>query len=232
MIYQDINELKTLLEIDPGDHSSDKKLSFLNEHAANIIEELLDRDFSYKSRTRYYDGTGTQNLVLKHRPVYPAPPAGFSAISVVIDESGYYGTAAGSYTDTPLTYGSDYSLKIDMDDGGSRSAILRRIRNVWPQPSHRQAGYLTPFLGRDTGSVKVTYTAGYTVDTLPAAFREAAGLLIARMNSLWPLGLPLNSESYGDSAGSVGMGYFNQYKDILTGLVKPLLYNHRNWGHF
>lgn len=232
MIFQDINELKTLLEIDPGDHGQDKKLSFLNEHAANIIEELLDRDFTYKTRTRYYDGTGTQKLCLRHRPVYPAPPTGFSTLAVVIDEAGYYGTASGGYTGDALVYGDDYALKIDQDDGGSRSAILLRLGAVWPKPSQRQGGYLTPFIGQDTGSVKVTYTAGYTVDTLPAVFREAAGLLIARMNSLWPLGLPLNSESYGDSAGSVGMGYFNQYKDILTGLVKPLLYNFRNWGKF
>ncbi len=236
IFFQDLNELKTLLEIDPGDHSQDKKLSFFNEHAANIIEELLDRDFTYKSRVRYYDGTGTQKLLLRHRPVYPAPPAGFSALAVIVDEAGLYGTAPNSYGNNPanqaLVYGVDYTLKIDRDDGGSRSAILYRVGEFWPKPFNRQRGMLTPFVGNDTGSVQVTYTAGYTVDTLPAAFREAAGLLIARMNSLWPLGLPLNSESYGDSAGSVGQSYMNQYKDILTGLVKPLLWNHRNWGHF
>lgn len=234
LIFSDIRELKTLLEIDPSDTSSDKKLSFFNEHAANIIEELLDRDFTYKSRVRYYDGTGTQKLLLRHRPVYPSPPAPFSSLAVIVDEAGLYGTAPNSYgnnaANKPLVYGTDYTLKIDMDDGGSRSAILYRINEFWPKPFSRVRGMLTPFVGVDMGSVQVTYTAGYTVDTLPAGFREAAGLLIARMNSLWPLGLPLNSESYGDSAGSVGMGYFNQFHDLLTGLVKPLLYMHRNWS--
>lgn len=232
MIYNDLRTMKTLLDLDPGDTSQDKKLNFFNEYAAGIIEELLDRDFTYKARTRFYDGTGTQKLCLRHRPVYPAPPAGYSALSVVIDESGEWGEASGSFTNTALTYGTDYSLKLDMDDGGSRSGILYRINDYWPKPQVRQRGLLTPFLGPDMGSIKVTYTAGYTADTLPANIRLAAELIIARLNQLFPLGLIASGESYSDTAGSISHSILQPWHDLLTGLAKPLLYNFRNWGKF
>ena len=68
MLYSDLREIKSVMGIDPGDTSVDKSLNFYIEQASAWIEELLNRPgMSYKSRTEYYKGTGTQKILLKSR---------------------------------------------------------------------------------------------------------------------------------------------------------------------
>ncbi|MDE2098081.1 MAG: hypothetical protein KGL39_12580 [Patescibacteria group bacterium] len=230
MIFTDLREIKSVLEIDPNDTSEDKRLLFFIEHASNIIEEFCARDFSFKTRTQYYNGTGTQKLVLRSRPVYPSPPPPYTAITVTVDENGFFGAASGAFTSadgtsTTLTYGSNYTLQIDQDDGSSRSGILYRLNAYWDRPQVRQAGLLSPFIGPDTGSIQVIYTAGYSNDTVPAMIREACNLIVARLRYVWPLGVELNSESYEERSMSV----VTSEKNTLITLAKPLLLNFRNW---
>jgi hypothetical protein len=195
--------MKKILDVDPNDLSEDWKLNLFNEVATSALEEILNRQFTYATRTVVYQGTGTLKLLLNHRPVYPNPPAPYSAINVIIDEGAFYGSTPGAFTNdgttqSPLVYGTDYCLQFLPNDppGGSRSGILVRIGAYWPKPQVRQAGYLSPFLSQDTGSVQVTYTAGFTVDTLPVQLRMAANMLIARLLYLFPLGMELGSDSY------------------------------------
>lgn len=222
MIYSDLRELKKVLEIDPADFSEDIKLNFILEHVSSWIEELLNRKFTLQSRTEYYKGTGTQKLLLRARPVFTTP-----AIQVYQDYSGHYGAPTGSFdpVTSPMIYGTDFSLQIDQEDGSSRSAILIKHNSFWFKPTLRSNNLLSPYVGEDTGSYKIIYTAGYTVDTLPAVFRMATNLLVARLRQLLPLGTELGSESYEDRSISM----VNSEKDKLLVTVKPMLMNFRNW---
>ena len=223
MLYTDLNELKKVLDIDIRDTSEDIKLNFFVEYATSLISEVLNRpSLSYQERTEYYSGTGSQKLMLRYRPVYTTP-----TIQVYVDRTGYFGAASGAFTNSndQLTYGQGFCLDIDQPDGTSRSAILYRINSYWTKPFVRQDGYLSPFLGNGRGNIKIIYTAGYTVNNLPPVIRAACNLIIARMRYFFPLGLDLVSESYEDRHIAIG----NKYKDYFTGILKPLLWNFRNY---
>lgn len=225
MNYSDLNELKAVLEVSPDNHAEDKKFGILIEWASRFIDDFrgVPGPPELKSRSEYYDGTGTQKLLLRQRPVFPVSP-----FEVVIDGSGYWGSASGSFTGdsaTVLEYGRDFAVKIDQDDGSSRSGILLRINDYWPRPGARQAGLLSPFMVGGFGNIKVTYTAGFTIDSLPAGFRTACNLLVAAMRYVLPLGMPLTGESYEERNISLGA----EKKDYLTGLIRPYLWTYRNW---
>ena len=176
---------------------------------------------SYKARTEYYNGTGGLKLLLRHRPVFTTP-----TIVVHLDSGAYYGSVTGSFAGTSaLTYGTDFSLKIDQEDGTSRSGILIRINEFWPKPQSRQAGFLSPFLGESFGNIRITYTAGFTVDMLPAQIRAACNLLIARMRAILPVGMEIGSESYEERS----LGLITQQKNYLTSLIRPMIWPYRNW---
>lgn len=221
MIFGDLQQIKSLLAIDPADTLEDKNILFYAEWATSIIEEYLDRpDLSLKQRTEYYGGTGTQQLQLRSRPVYTTPP-----IQVYIDDNGFFGQNSGSFQGSGLQFGSDFCLWA-LDGVSSRNGILVRSHDIWPLPAIRQQGYLSPFVGMGFGNVKVIYTAGYTVDNLPSQFRLAASLLVSKLRYIFPLGVELGGESYEDRSISVVV---NQ-KGYLMSLVKPLLFAYRNWN--
>lgn len=221
IFLSDLRELKVLLEIDPTDAVEDVKLGLLLEVASSWIQECLGRDLENRSRTEYYDGTGTQTLPLRQRPVFTNPnPA------VSIDESGYFGAPAGSFAaGTALTYGTDFVVDVDQDDGSSRAGMLVRVGGVWPRAVLRRTGLLTPYRGRAYGSIKVTYTAGYTVETLPPMIRTACNLLVARMRDVLPLGVESTQENFQERTVSV----VTNAKTRLLELAWPLLLPYRNW---
>ena len=229
-VWTDLVELKTILQIDPRNTTLDTQLGLFNEWTASIFEEFLGREVMYAARTLNYPGTNCQKLLLKHRPVYPSTPPGqantlpFMPISVTVTQGGNWGEATGVSGDT-LAFGTDYAIRIDRDDGGSREAILYRIGDVWPRPVERSQGMLSPYIGDDMGSVQVSYTAGFTIDTLPGSFRAAAEMLIARLNNLFPLGQQLSSESYIERS----IGLTENQRRYLLGLVRPFLLFWRNW---
>lgn len=182
---------------------------------------------TFGQKMEFYKGTGTQKLPLKFRPVYAAP-----TIQVTVDEAAYFGSAPGAFvgspTAQPLVYGVDFCLQIDQPDGlTSRSGILWRINDYWPRPQVRQAGLLSPFIADDPGSIQVIYTAGYTLDNLPSAFRVACNTLVARLRYIFPLGMELGGEGYEERSISL----VTEHKDYLLSLVKPMLFQYRNW-HF
>jgi len=224
-LLTDLREVKSILEISEEDTTEDKKLLFLMEWATQWIEEWLNRvgRIFIKSRTEYYNGTGTQGLLLRSRPAYRTP-----TITVLVDEAGFFGAPSGSFdtNTTALTYGDHFALQLDQDDNlTSRSGILIRINDLWPKPPLRQQGYLYPFAARSFGNIKITYTAGYTVDNLPATLRMAANLLVARMRDVLPLGYELVGESYEERTISRVISEKNK----LLGMVAPMLANYRNW---
>lgn len=223
MLYSDLREVRKILELDDRNTQEDAKLNFFISQASEWISEFLGRgDIGYKERTEYYNGSGTAKLLLRQRPVFATP-----TIQVWIDTGGYWGSVSGSFdSNDALTYGTDFALQIDQDDGiSSRCGILWARKRYWPRPSVRQQGYLSPFIGQDHGSIKITYWAGYTVDALPEAFRTACNTLVARMRYLFPLGMELGSEGFEDRS----IGLLADRKDYLMALVKPLIFTYRNW---
>lgn len=224
----DIREVKGKMELDPDDPSDDKILGWIIPQATEWIEEVLGRGLEYKTRTEFYNATGTSRLNLKARPVYPTVPTPYTSLTVWVDKGAYYGTSPTAFSDAALVYGTDYTLKIDQDNGGSRSGTLIKINGVWEKPSFRQAGYLSAYVGEDSGSIKVTYTAGYTADTMPATLRMAASFLVIRIRRLFPLGYELSSEGYEERSISI----MADNKHYLLGLIMPMLvqYTNRTWG--
>jgi hypothetical protein len=235
----DIREMKKVLEIDPNNPNEDVNLSFWIGYATDIIEEFLGRKLFYKQRTEFYNGSGTQKLTLRSRPVYVGQPNSLfqlvpaPAVPVVFeDETAFYGSAPGAFTGSgaQLTYGTDFCLKLDDGDGiSSRSGILVKINDFWQRPQARVDGLLSPFLAESFGNIKVTYFGGYTVDTLPGRFRLAADFLIAKIRYMFPLGIELVSESYEER--SIASMAPDPRRNYLLSLVKPLIFGDRNF-HF
>lgn len=223
-LLSDLITLKTILEIDPRNTQEDTKLLFLLEYASDWIEEYLDRKgrLFLKTRTEYYNGTGTPNLLLRSRPVYT------DGLAVYVDtQGGNYGEGSNSFPATSLlTYGSDYVLRIDEENGTSRCGILQKIRSYWPKPFARAPGVLSPFLTTDSGSVKVVYQGGYTIDGLPSTLRMACNTLAAKLRYFFPVAMDLSSESYEDRSISIG----NKEKDYLMSTVKDMIFPYRSWS--
>lgn len=223
MIMTDLRELKLVLEIDPNNTVEDAKLSLFIMWATDIIEGFLNRPgLTYRTRTEYYGGTGTQKILLRNRPVYLDPVP-----QVWIDENGFFGSASGAFSSdqSEQTFGTDFCLDAPNANEPSLSGILIRINNLWPKPSARQQGLLSPFLTQSFGNVKVTYTGGYTVDTLPGDFRMAAVALVTKMRGFFPVGFELSSDSEPDKNISI----LAERKDYLTALTKSMLWRYRNW---
>ncbi len=224
MLLSDLSELKTILEIEQDDHSEDKKLNWLIDWASEWIGQSINRPgLLYKSRTEYYNGSGTQKLLLKSRPIYTTP-----TILAYVDRGGYFGQTSGAFTDTneQLTYGTDFVVQVDTDDGTSRCGILIRINGYWERAYVRQRGMLTSFPGSSYGSIKVTYTGGYTIDSLPGVFRQALNMLVGRMRAILPLGVETTSESYEERSLSV----VTAEKSKLMALIRPLVFPYTNWN--
>lgn len=221
-VLTDLIEAKRILEIDPLDTSEDAKLNLFIEYSGDLIQEFLGRELKLASRTEYYDGSGTAQIRLRSRPVYSTP-----AIQVWEDKTGYYGSEADDYADeTKLTYGSEFFLKIDQSDGTSRSGLLIRRNAFWPKKDARQRGFLTPYVATGYGAVKVTYTGGYSVDSMPSQVRAACNLLVARLRALFPTGIEISSESYEERHISMVAAR----RDYLMALVKPMLFSMRSWS--
>lgn len=226
MLFTDLQRLKAVLDVDPEDPVEDKKFSIWISTCSSWIQEWLNRpDMSKRERTEYYSGTGSPRLALRNRPVYadPVPQAW-------VDDRGYFGAPSAAFTDgngnsQTLVYGTDFALEVMEEGVPVRSGILWRIDSVWPRKSYRQQGYLFPYQGGGAGNVKVTYTAGYTVDTLPEQVRAACELLVGMFRFVFPLGLPLTGDTYGGAGISIELGKRN----YLMSLIKPMLTPYMNW---
>lgn len=220
LLLTDLLEVKSLLGISMSNNCDDKLLGFLIEHASNWIQEWLGRDLEYKQRTEYYNGSGTIYLPLRARPVYA------TGLQVRVDERGFYGTPTDAFDDDPLEYGSAYCLAIDQDDGTSRSGLLVRIDRPWRKALYGGRGMLSSWMGPSPGSIKVTYNAGYNVDTLPGIVRHACALVVARMKYVLPLGMELTSDSY--EVKSIAMNP-SEKNYLMSQILKPMLLPYRNW---
>ncbi len=225
MQLQDLNELKSMLEIDPEDTEEDKKLLFLIEYASDMIESILDRKLFYRTGTEYYCGSGTQKLLLNRRPVYDP-----TSIVVLLNTNGYFGSDPSPNGDVqPLVYGVGYCLQIDNPESKygdvSNCGILIRIGDYWNKQYVRQYPLLSPYIDQSYGNIQVTYTAGYTFDTLPAQIRMAMVFLVGRLRFLLPVGFELSGDTYEERSVSIA----SPQTQYLLGMVRAMLFPYKNW---
>jgi hypothetical protein len=223
----DIIEVKKILQIPLEDHSLDYALNYYIITATSMIGEFLNRPNLYKqSRTEFYCGTGTQKLLLNCRPVFIDPEP-----VVYEDLTGVWGQEEDSFSGDALDFGGDYGVWLDTTDttsgimDRSRCGILVRKSSYWQRPIVRQTGFLSPFVGAAYGNIKITYTGGYTLDDMPPMMRMAAIELVGRMKYLFPVAVPISSESYEERHITFSLGERN----YLMGQCKHLLSSFRNW---
>ncbi len=222
-LMSDLLELKSVMEIAPDNHTEDQKILFFLEWASSWIEEYLNRTgrLFYKDRTEYYDGSGSPLLLLNARPVHTTP-----TIQVWVDSMGMYGASPTAFTGDPLVYGEDFFLKVDQDDGTSRSGILIRSRGwTWDKQWVKDANWLSSYKAPLLGGIKIQYSGGYTLNNMPATLRMAVVTLVTRMRYIYPLGMEIGSESYEERNISI----VADRKNYLMGLVIPMLSTFRNW---
>ena len=225
MLMTGLREVKRMLGIEPTDLTADMQIGFLIQMASDWIQEAIGRQLEQRSVTEYYVGTGTSQLCLKRRPIRLSPTP-----RVWVNTDGYFDSGGDGFPSTDeLTFGTDFALNIDQDDGtSSRSGTLVRIRGVWPRAIVRRAGLLTPSFNANAamGSIKVTYTGGYTIDNLPSQLRMACDLLVARLLTILPLGVEQSSESWQGRTVSP----ITDAKSRLMVLINPLINSFHNWS--
>lgn len=159
-----------------------QEISFWFEHWCNRI-------FANQSYTEYYNGSGTQHLYLRQRPVT-------AITNIWQDDLGLFGQASGSFDPTlsVLQNGVDYVMHQDQPDGSSLSGIVIMVNGVWPKRILRKTGLLSPYLGPSIGNIKVQYTAGF--NQVPPDLELAANLALNWMRQYVPFGRFLTHESY------------------------------------
>ncbi len=177
--------------------------------AEEQIKRYCGRDFVYRSaQTEYYDGTGTDKLLLARWPFLPAN------VAVSVDIGGYYGQASGSFAaSTALTLGTDFIVPITptWGDGQNHSGIIKRIGTTWPLRASRPHGNLSYRPEPLPGCIKVTYTAGYSL--IPHPVKEAVWNLTSMKAQTSTYGRLAQSES--------GEGYSVSYGDMDDGGSLP-----------
>lgn len=160
----------------------DDTLRLLIELANYFVETETGRQFATTERTEYYDGTGTRDLVLRQRPVQ-------SVTNVYVDNSGYYGQAAGAFaSSTVLVAGQDYAIIKDDPKYPtySKSGIVRWLGGAavgWGLSAFHPPGLLTSGVHhsgwpRGSGNIKVVYTSGWTTAEMPKDLKWVALRLV------------------------------------------------------
>lgn len=224
MAWLSIQAAKQHLGINPSDNAEDTALSALCIQAQTAIESWCDRQFESDEVTEYYSGNGTPYLFLKRRPVTEID-------SVYTSERGYWGQGSNAFSsDTLLTAGTDYVLRIDGNDGKSYSGVVERLNGAWEGTALYKAGVIggVPSMGR--GNIKITYTAGFS--EVPFDVKLAGYLLIASIRNSRNYGQLLASESRSDGSGSnsyslaggeaIGMmtpevmGWLSKYRNVAV----------------
>lgn len=213
--------VKAALRITTG--AEDAALAVLVPMADQFVKRYCNRDFERTTYpgaapgglgdSGYYSGKGFPELRLRQAPVV-------SVASVYLDDYGQFGqNPAGSFgATTLLTAGQDYMLKYDGSLGGapcSNSGVLLRVNDVWPAQYRRERGGLSSFPVANEGSIKVSYTAGYTADDMPADLVGAVCELVAGLRKWLVQGGPLQSQSLGAFS-------YSTFGPIMAGMLPTL----------
>jgi len=149
--------------------------------ASTAAERYCGRVFTSTTYTEYYDGNGYPNLPLNQFPVTAVD-------SVYLDGNGGYGQISGTFTSTQLlVQGEDFVIQYDL----GYVQMLSSTRawpfgfgfpggSPWGWPGLTRRGTSWKGWPKIPGSIKVTYTAGYTTipDDLKAAVCSMAAYIL------------------------------------------------------
>lgn len=218
-------ELKTLLSITTS--SDDSRLNLLISIADQQVRDFCRRNFEAAQYTDFYSSTGTRLVVLRQYPV-------ISVQSVFEDYNAFFGqNPDGAFPpETELQQGVDYFVYLDGSSfGRPNSGVLVREGRGWLSSDFtRLSGALTVGRADRLGSIKVTYTAGYT--TIPDSLKLAVANLVAIYRSQVSQSGPLVEEQLGRwkkkfSSGVVGApGVSGQY--LLPPSIQAILAPYRD----
>jgi hypothetical protein len=144
---------------------SDAQQTLLLSAACSAADQYIGRNLAEETATEWYDGSKSLYLNLKRWPVA-------SVAEVKFDWSGGYGQIPGTFgANTILTQGTGYILdaargilqlmtRYMNGDWFSRGYLLPAVSGFYGRGL--VASYIPAQWGQIQGSVKVTYTAGYT----------------------------------------------------------------------
>lgn len=209
------------------------RLQTIIDGCSAAIIETIGRDIvqtTYPSAPQYgkgdsgfYCGNGTRYLDLRQRPVIE------SGLAVYLDATGRFGNNPdGSFAaSTLLTYGTDYILHLDgcLPNSSTKCSYvgrLERLNGVWPERYGYIPGRLTPQRIPGVGNIKVAYTAGYTLPTVPNDIKMAVCHLVGYTRRTITQGGPIQSESWEDYSYSLAqVAITGAYPEIgsLNGLL-------------
>lgn len=190
--------------------------------AAQVACDWCDRRFLSQTYTNeIYCGNNTSNLILKQYPVT-------NVASLYLDNGAYFGSASGAFGPTALLVaGTDYALTLDgclgsANEGStdqtpaSLTGIVKRISSVWPGRLTYVPGQLVNQISVGAGNIQVTYTAGWTVATMPMTLRAAICNLAKVIQRSAPFGGQLGSESWQGYSYSLLNGSVGRYPELGT----------------
>lgn len=201
--------------------------------AAQVACDWCDRRFLQQTYTEVYSGNNTSNLLLKQTPVT-------NIASLYLDAGAFYGSVAGAFAaSTLLTDGVDYALTFDGYLGStneesadttlaSLTGIVKRIGSVWPGSITYVPGQLISQLTPGVGNIQVTYTAGWTVNTMPMTLRAAICNLAKVIQRSAPFGGQLGSESWQGYSYSLLNGNSGRFPEL--GTTRQMLGRYRRFA--
>ncbi len=205
MALTSLDQIKAFLNVSQADESQDLWYDSLRVAAEATVKSYCKRDFESQDYVEYYDGNGTRFLTLRQTPVT-------AVTSVHLDSTAYYGTnpVTAFAASTLLTPGVDYALAVDAGGTVSKAGIVVRINYTWPElPRNYWFNQLVNDQGPAYGSIKVSYTAGYS--EIPADVQYATCFIVSFMKRTINFGGTFFSEHIGDYS----------YKSLLRDLKNP-----------
>lgn len=170
----------------------DSALDLLVVSAGETFRELAGRDqatgFLTATRTEYYDGTGTDVLILKEAPV-----TAITSVSLMSDD----GQTASAYASTEYRFDTDLSGRL-FRGGATRGRFAGPSEFVSAtRIEHQTASWGTsPCWPEGINNIKVVYTGGYA--TIPTAMAMGLYRMVDHLISNRGPGSNLVSRSLGE----------------------------------
>lgn len=212
--------VKKLWGIADADTSQDDVIDILITQCSARIELFVGRALEAATRTEYYEGTGDEFLLLRHRPVTLDVD---NPVRVWEDLGGASGQAEDAFAaDTELTIGVDFELLRDGPNGRADSGLLRRIRGAWQKPMGFEGGIISAVPVPTGCSVKVTYKAGFASDAIPADLQQACLMLMALTKKSLDTGQPLSNESWEAYSYTVQVAAAGAFGDLPAATLTVL----------
>lgn len=181
----------------------------------SAIKARLNRTLESASYTLVLDAPATNPLIMSRWA--PIAVSGFT----LYYNANAQGDSSEFTTDDELTMYSDYMLDLGPDNlTHSLSGLVVNLKGAWGVQGWRPNYSIAFQTVGIPGSIKVTFTGGYT--TIPPAIVEAACLAVSKIRRMRQAGTGVQSESWnGDSYSLASNAYtYGIFGDpVIAGLL-------------